>query len=164
MLPVSLYLGTVTFSRYSAFLLLPALARYTAYSVAPAGAVQLTRMQDGSVPCVAVTPTGASGAPTVTYIPHESSFVTPSSVYDACTVTVCWAEIGFAVTTPVGDTVAYACPARAMLQFAFVVTFFFEPSEYVASHVNCADCPDVSEETPEMATEESVGLSGVALT
>ena len=41
-------------------------------------------------------------------------------------------------------------------------TAFFDPSEYVASHENCADCPDVSDVTPKMAMEESVVAGGGA--
>ena len=42
------------------------------------------------------------------------------------------------------------------------VTSFLDPSEYVASQVNCADCPLVSDITPEIAMEVSVGLGGGA--
>ena len=64
------------------------------------------------------------------------------------------------MTSPPEETIAYACPARVILHTG--ETDFFDPSEYTASHENCADCPDVSDETPEIAMAESDGFTGVA--
>lgn len=55
--------------------------------------------------------------------------------------------------------VAYAPPSEILHVGS---TLFFDPSEYVTSHENFDLSPDVKDETPEMAMEDSVGLDAVA--